>query len=266
MQDLTKSHLFKYKSEIQRIAKPLFDGSIISAFGYTRQYKNDTVISLSTVPEIPNEAYNQGIQTTFSELKFLKKCHANINKNSNSFYYFLEENNLPAKKLNNEYDLKSILIMVDDYHDYFNLYIYPLKTDQNVMNYLFNNWSMLLKFKHYFMGSTKKLLPQLENEKIQLFNNRKKTYTNITGIIKDNITPKHYYLSNFHNKEISITAKELQALKHFSQGRTLKQIGQYMNISPRTAQNYQNILARKLSVFTRSQIIDLYLRSDLVML
>ena len=143
---------------------------------------------------------------------------------------------------------------------------------KNIIHSYFNNWDILVRFKHYFTDKSNKLIKAAEHEKIRLShdNNRINTEDNshmpfnrrkLEAILK----PKHYKLYQ-KGGNVKITAREFDCLKCLAQGRTNKEIGKILNISPRTVENYHQRLKEKLEVHSNTALIDSYLASDLIVL
>ena len=83
--------------------------------------------------------------------------------------------------------------------------------------------------------------------------------------LQQTLTPKHYFILH-QGKRVSITKREFDCLKGMAQGRSNKEIGRFLDISPRTIDSYQTRLKEKLAVHSKSALIDIYLASELKIL
>jgi DNA-binding CsgD family transcriptional regulator len=74
---------------------------------------------------------------------------------------------------------------------------------------------------------------------------------------------QHYNLSVFGNN-VSVTKRELDVLRYISQGCTIKETARYINLSPRTVENYFNNVKFKIGSKRKSEIIKIISEAKLL--
>ncbi len=144
---------------------------------------------------------------------------------------------------------------------------------KNLLQFYFNNWDLLVQFKHYFLYKAKNVIKTAEQSlfKLNYYHHAHDRIENVsmrsTDIkkLQQRLMPQHYCIL-CQGKQVSITKREFDCLKGMAQGRTNKEIGRLLGISPRTIDSYQTRLREKLGVHSKSALIDIYLASELKIL
>ncbi len=79
--------------------------------------------------------------------------------------------------------------------------------------------------------------------------------------IKDFIsnTPIHSLSLNVDGKEVPLSMQEFKCLAWLSRGKTAKEVGRIMNLSPRTVESYMDNVKFKTRIDSRSKLIDLFI-------
>lgn len=139
------------------------------------------------------------------------------------------------------------------------------------MQFYLKNWNQLAQFKYYFLNKGQELIGLADNQKIQLFTtkyNNKPKGNNMPfnpEKLKEALKIDHYHILH-RGHRVAITAREFDCLKGIGQGRAVKEIGLALGLSPRTVEGYLNNLKNRLGVDHRSELVDIYLSSDLIVL
>jgi DNA-binding CsgD family transcriptional regulator len=66
------------------------------------------------------------------------------------------------------------------------------------------------------------------------------------------------------NSNASLTAKQIKCLYYLVQGMTIKQIGQQLNLSPRTVEDHLNSAKNKLNCYNRAELITTALQLPII--
>ena len=98
--------LFTQAKEMNAICQPLFTGSGISFFVYTRHYPDNTMMKLSTYPEVSRAVLES--KYTSDRERITNTMQTNkINFLHDTFYLLLQEHNPEAHALGKEYNIDS---------------------------------------------------------------------------------------------------------------------------------------------------------------
>ncbi len=269
-----KNHLFTLTEEMNRIAEPLFNHSEINLFYYLRYYDNNELLSLTTYSDWNQAVIEAGKFTRRKKLlEIMDKKDSRLNYLNNTFYYSLKRANPQADELAKTYGIGSKFALINKQNEFIECFCFASRTMKDLTQFYFSHWDCLTTFKHYFLDKAKSLIEEAEKTKISLA----PYLTPITNINETDppalhgdhlhqvLQPRHYHILH-QGKRTIITAREFHCLKHLAQGRTLKETGKILEISPRTAEDYLNRLKNKLAIYTKSQLIDLYLSTDLSIL
>jgi DNA-binding CsgD family transcriptional regulator len=73
------------------------------------------------------------------------------------------------------------------------------------------------------------------------------------------VQPVELLLDNYSN-EFGLTKRQLDCLLHLVKGKTMKEIGKYLNLSHRTVGHYLETIKLKMECETKSDIIEKALR------
>lgn len=264
-------YIFETEQHVNQLTAPLFDYTDISFFAYSRYYPNNTLSILSTYADWTEAIFNQGKAINYQNIELLLARHPNINQLSNSHYYLLRDDNQDAFSLGRNYNINSTLVMIDKQDDFYELFCFASKENKELIRFYFNNWNYLVKFKYRFIEKGGKLIGVADKNKLKLsksHNNDAKGNNNMPfnpEKLKEALQVDHYHIL-YQGKRVAITAREFDCLKGIGQGRTIKETGKLLGISPRTVEGYLNNLKDKLVIDQRSELINIYLSSDLIIL
>jgi len=75
------------------------------------------------------------------------------------------------------------------------------------------------------------------------------------------LTPIHKFFLPIEDKEIVLSFQEVRSLSLLSQGKTAKEVGRKMGISPRTVEGYVENVRRKAGNLSRGRLIELFVSS-----
>jgi len=273
MDALAYNHLYSSQPAVQDICSPLFDSSDIDFFNYVRVYDDNSLSILSTFPKIHEDGLKKKTIITSGQISALMAANMPINEIENSFYYLLKEGNPRANGILKEYAIGNAIVLAFRKPGFYECFSFLAKANKNIVNFYFNNWDVLIKFRHYFLDKASSLIDEAEKAKLIMDYGDKNNNSVIRGAkmpfdrekFEATVKPRHYRI--FHDtREVKITAREFDTLKCLAQGRTNKEAGKILNVSPKTIDVYQIRLREKLHVHRKSDLINIYLASDLVAL
>ncbi len=230
---------------------------------------------MTTYPDVYPQAFKDNTITTNKKLNTIIEKNKSISGIKNAALYMAKWDNQASQSLKENYNLGDIVVMTFKKKQYFECFCFgefkATNHSKNVANFCFNHLDAIIKFRHYFISKENKLIDVANNNKITLSNasNSPNKMDNLTEFnqkqFQTTIQPKYYTL--YHNNEdIHVSNREFECLKYLAHGRTKKETAKFLDISPRTVENYEQRLQRKLKVNSSSKLIDVYLASDLSVL
>ena len=76
-----------------------------------------------------------------------------------------------------------------------------------------------------------------------------------------NTSKEKYSLTNKNGEVVNLTSRESDCISIIIQGRTMKEIGRMLNLSPRTVERHIDNIKQKFEVHSKGQLIDIFQRS-----
>ncbi|MCH9643637.1 MAG: helix-turn-helix transcriptional regulator [Gammaproteobacteria bacterium] len=267
--------LASYQNHAKEIIDPFFKSTDIDFCCYERLYTDNRGIYLSSEPDINKEAISKKAVNTYSKINQLFTDRRQINSLHNIFFFLLKEDNIAANSIMNGRGYNNSLVIADFHKDgYFEGVTFASHRDEDLVRFCFSHWDVLVQFKQYFLSHSEDLINDADKTRIQLsFDNDKARSTSEGGVnmpflreqFNQDIVPKFYSIMH-ENQQFKITTKEFECLKCCGQGRKDKETAKITNLAPKTVEHYLAGLKEKFSVGSRSQLIDIYLASELVVL
>lgn len=273
---ITSEHaIFANKQETQAICENFLKASNIDFVNYARIYPNDTLTLVTTFPDTYPQAIKDKTINTSKNLNAIIEKNKGISSIKNAALYMARWDNQAKKCLKEKYDFGDIVVITFKKKQYFECFCFgefkAKSHTKNVANFCFNHLDTIIKFRHYFVSKANKLIDTASSNKIILNHGvaNLDRGDNLTEFnqkqFQSTIQPKYYTL--YHNNEdIHVSNREFECLKYLAHGRTKKETAKFLDISPRTVENYEQRLQRKLKVNSSSKLIDVYLSSDLSVL
>ncbi len=270
------NNLLAHQGDVKDLIQPLFDNTNIDFFCYERIYPDNQGFFLTSYPELNKAAVEKDIISSHDKLHDILIHGSEANKLHNIFYLLLRESNKDAEDLVKEYGFHGgTLAMLEEHSDgYIEGFSFSTKNSENLIRFCFSYWDVLAQFKNYFLEKSDDLFRQLAQNKIKM-NNRSddKYYLLEEGInapfnrekLMQEFKTDHYHIVH-KGQRFELTDREFQCLKHCAQGRKDKETARAIGLSPKTVEHYLNNLKVRFSVYSRAELIDIYLASDLVIL
>lgn len=183
----------------------------------------------------------------------------------NTYYYFLNDGNKKASQLANELGIKDTFVTIYPRGDYYECFCFA--SDRIILPYYFENFGLLVRFKSFFTDKSHKIIESTVKNKIRLSNSIL-PYSHDSDLEKktpiiDDLDIGGFYL-DLGGKSIKISNNELCCLRLWARGKTRSQISEAIGIAEKTVDFYREKLQNRLSVSSRHQLVDIFLKSDLV--
>lgn len=256
------------RNSILDICKPLFDNFDITYFEYDKISNDGRVFYLCTNKEWLQFSLEQKM---FDDEEHVRLC--SIAKNHNIRYALwntlkLENTHLLSKY--RDHNIWNGLTINEIEEDSFNTYSFATTKENTPLNNFFiNNLFLFDHFILYFKNKIKSV-PGIES-KILTFsasplrdeeNSQKEEYNHrLNNFLKQ--TELCHFEVKEDNKIITITKREAQCLWMLSEGKTMKEIAQNLEISQRTVESYLNTVKRKTGATFKTELIAFFDKSSL---
>ena len=244
--------------EIDQICAPLKEGFGITSLVYVKNYYDGSEIRLTNQPQwvdhfYTKEYYKKSLldahpskfQTGFTLLRDLK--HHDI---------ILQD----AFEFNIAHGI-TLTIKNEDSVEFF--FLCTERDNDRIIPLFLNNMDLLERFTVYFKERAQRLIFQAEKNKLTLDKNYEYDIPEdeTAFIFAKNGMDREGFLSEVVAKELVLdknlifTKREIDVIQCLVQGKTAKEAGQFLFVSPRTIETHINHIKDKLSVRTRSALI-----------
>jgi len=273
MEDILSKQMFEYNLSIREnildICKPLFDNLGISYFEYVKISAEGNIFYLCT-----NKKW---LEFSLEHKMFDDKEHVELCS--------------MAKKFNQRYALWNCLnlektCLLSKYYEHniwngfsineasgedFNIYSFATTKENNSLNdffvkniNLFDHYITYFKQKIKFLVSDN-VLPHIKGTPLLKDTGEINAYYysyNIERFLEE-ISIKSLVLKA-NEKKIHLTKRELLCLRLLAIGKTMKEIGNELSISPRTVESHLNVIKAKTGMIFKNQLISFYENNPII--
>lgn len=239
---------------VDALCAPLFMNFGITHFGCIRIFKNGQLLRIANNKEWTRkyfecEFYNDLDIYSMDQVP-LNKCH----------YVPLigAPFNAHCKALCLEFNIWNFMLVYERFSTYGDFWFFgTTKENHQIINFYLNNKDLLSHFTFYFKDKA--------NDLFNLNNSSKLISTKIAPLkgegkllnciekIEEEIN-SNYFLDKRHNGK-SLSKRESECLFFFSQGRTMKETAERMELSPRTVETHINNMKHKFNCHTRGELL-----------
>lgn len=263
--DIPDKHLSVINgNDTREICEPLFKSSDISFFIYCRFYEDGTVMSFPSNTEWHKHFMSK--EYFSSRLRMNEGIHLWASQKTYT------QAVIDARE---DFNIDNKFEIVEPGKGYYDVFGFASPKDQvGIIDYYLNNVDYLKKFGLYFKNCAEPLITEAQKPE-----NRINLRHQIIGAqAVEVLTPekpvidfmrnriRHYYLNNKNKADLYLTSREMQVLLYTIQQRSAAEIGQQLNLSPKTVESYLASVKRKLDCETRAQLFDCVLESGLLQL
>jgi len=262
--------LFTSTNNVQVVCQHFFAKTKTTYFNYIRRYKDGSKISLSNCSCWHKYFYENKLFENVLEIE----RQTIIEQPPIGAIKIVSWNNTPDAQEVQEQSVYfnigngiSLAIVHGSYIEY--CYFGTENKNIDVSNWYINNVSTLIEFIHYFKDKTANIIAEasLPKNRIDYCNNMKLLNEKKDLFISsqhdsDHVKPKRYFV-DIGNKEIPITAREMDCIKYIFRGYPSSQVGRLLGISERTVEKHIENVKERLGCHSKSDLIDVLLESGL---
>ena len=248
---IQKNIAYQTADIVKEICSPFFSACGLSYFDYTRIFPDGSVATLVTDR---NWFYHY----------FEKNYSATINKATSGIYLWDQLMCKAAREaFTRNFQHGKTLSIFKEQPGYIEITEFAAAPqNENALDLFFNHQDVLNQFILYFKEKASDLIIKVAKDKffvpssMQTLPLERPNYTEL----KENFLPDK--ISVFcGKKEIWLTLREYQCLCHLSCGRSMKEIGNVLGISPRTVETHLDHIRDKTNYTTRNKLIDLFFKN-----
>lgn len=241
----------KYTDSVSEMVYPFIDELKITFFSHVRVWHTGVFKSLMT---------ETNLSRFYMEHKYPIRFSLGNNIILNSGCYLLK--NLPnlssQQELNvtrDKFNLDHLIYLVDKQPKWDDLFILATTPENGVfVNLVFNNLDFIKQGLHRYKYYARELLKKAPGMSYpsHYFMEQEKQYQYKLQMDRNIL---HKILLPLNDMEVSISKQEYHCLGFLIQNRSVKEIAQLMNLSPRTVETYLNNLKSKLHCQNNSELI-----------
>jgi DNA-binding CsgD family transcriptional regulator len=248
------------KNNIQLLCTSLFSQvKSISYFAYLRRYDDGRNFTICNHPEYTKHYYAEGLYITVNELEELRQIHG-FSKKLRGFFsketaitnsLYTKNRHMQNLKLGAKFNIGNRFYMVNREKDHFEVIgIGTSQTEgiQSFMKLCAENLHIFNAFIDYFKDEGRGIINAFKKEmisspyKLEYKQENKKT---------------QYY--NFRTgNEFSLSAREYECLESVILGRSMRNIANSLNLSPRTVETHIKNIKRKAGFDTKDQLVSFF--------
>jgi DNA-binding CsgD family transcriptional regulator len=250
----------KFEPEIKQICKPLFKISKINFFRFMRLYNDDSRIILSS-------------DSSWIQYFFDKSYYKQAWFDNKPFHFYssgkvlwdeknLREGNIvgiDAQLLFHQHHGATFIYRFSNFTEFYEFATF--QENDAINNFYVNSTNLFERFIWYFKEKADKIIKEYNNQKIILPESNLNSIDledndEVNEFIKATIIKKFPFYKG--TEEYHLSSREAECAYHLSMGKSIKEIANLVDLSPRTVEAYLNNIKAKLNVTCRSKLIDLF--------
>ncbi len=186
-----------------------------------------------------------------------------IAQNQKYFWRFGVPHDNSMEKLFHKYNLWNVIVIYKKRGFIVEGYYFCLPSHSKILDFCLKNIDSLERYTHFFQEKTQNIKEFIENPPDIIETKCSIKYENISNNseILDTFnkkTPLKKYYYECQNYPVTITYREWECLKHFSESKTLKETARLLQISPRTVESYIESIKRKNGLGSKSELVEWY--------
>lgn len=268
-----KNFTYSNVNDVKNVCESIFKKTPIVYFNYARYYVSGRGFCLTTHPE-----WHEFFMRKDS---FIKRVQDAVVKVDNGA--FLWESKIPEvfSDANKYFKINNPIALVQHKWDFYEICSFAIgKRNTNAAEFYINNLDVLKQFTRYFKDKNFNLLKHASEEVNKFIIPKFSIEVDDKKLIKCSNSCFNASLSNFkkellrdlsvekyimHNgvKDINISRQELKCFLLFLQGKTSREIGVTLQISPKTVEAHLAVVKNKLDCVTRSELFDKAIQAGL---
>jgi DNA-binding CsgD family transcriptional regulator len=274
LSEIEKHIMITSVPDVNTICQPLKEYFDVDIFGYQRSFLSENAVAaLCNNTDIVLMSYQNNICHQYSEDEWNRAVDITTQIHTAKGGYYIAEIFDPVgmcelrEKYQIQHMLTKIVKIAADVYDY---YAFATKAKApNILNYLLCNIDLLDKFIDYFRYKANPLLNASYRAKIIMPTSSWKINEKIIEQDPDciqqeflqSIQTSHDILQDNLGNDVQVPIREMSCLRLLGQGRSAKEIGQILKISPRTVETNWKRSRIRLGCCTRKELLDILNRN-----
>jgi len=238
-------------NDVSQICSPLFEFIGVKNFDWIRTYSDGTKARLTTNPKWAEHYFNQDY---YKDSQFER--HPSLYRSGISIWDYV--NSSPHHidtDMENNFQRAHGLSILDVKEDFMDQFLFTTSPEKEGINSLYLcHMQELIKFTQYFLQKGSFLIEKVANDKIDfLFDSHTFYLPDGSSLLKtpeavnfkEQIKIDKINVLSKDNKIVCLTKRETECLYYYTTGRTIKEIGKQLIISPRTVEDHLNNIRDK---------------------
>jgi DNA-binding CsgD family transcriptional regulator len=234
--------------EVTEICEPLFKSLDVNYFAYGKIYSDGLAAGLST-----NRDWHHC---------FVKNKYDFVGPMTSNTGISLFENYFPKRAMAdlNYFNLHNGITVFSKKENYLEIFDLSSATkDHSKIDFFLNHMDLIYQFLFYFKDKADKLIKRSEKDKLIYPHEmlpkpiKSVTYEDYLNVIK---TKRIRF--NINTEEVVFSRREYECLSHLAMGKTMKETGSILGISPKTVDIHLTNARVKTNCPTTSKLIALY--------
>jgi DNA-binding CsgD family transcriptional regulator len=246
--------------KIKEICNPLQQYLGVNCFGYLKVYRDCKYLAFINGYEDFRKKYIENIRKLDP---FLVKTIRQVPLNTP--YFMLWPTKYiklpPVVSLYKENNIWHGFYIIYNQKEYCEIFTFAFNTQAEAKEqFYFQNSNLLVKFTHYFRNKAADILDDRDKSKIALFS-EKFDFSYVEDSNKKLFLEEidtNLVLRGMNGNLVNLTNRESEALKLLVKNKTMKEVAQLLDLSPRTVETYINNLKLKLGVSYKNQLIEIF--------
>lgn len=245
--------------KIDLISAPLFKYFGITHVGHIKIFNNGTMFRVAN-----NEKWTRNyFEKEYYNDTALYKIHDIAEEKTQFLLLTGEPQGEHLTSLCKDFDIWNALAIYERFNEYTDFWFFGTsQQNTEAINFYVNKLALLKKFTIYFKDKLSEDLNRVNSNNIIYSNNKMledcPTEKEKMKKFFDIINIKSYKIG----EGLSISKKEFEVLYYLIQGKTLKEIARFIEVSFRTIEFHVKNLKRKTKCQKKSQLIDLCLKNN----
>lgn len=245
----------KKASIVEALVEPLQRNFDITHFGFIRMFENGKFFRIANSPDWTRryfecEFYNNAAVYDMKNIP-LNESRFSILAGSPSNKYF--------HTMCCDFNLWNHMLIYERYATHGDFWFFGTgRSNTQILSFYVNNKNLLKHFTLYFKEKASELLKIHESSPLitttlSPLDKKVQESEDIKNFIKEITCNKHHLEGKY--KGTSLSKREYECLFFLSQGWTMKEIAEKMNLSPRTVEVHVNNIKNKIGCNTKGELI-----------
>lgn len=243
---------------VEDLCEPLFKAFGITHFGCLRIFENGQILRIANNENWTKSYFQYGF---YNDPDLYNMKHVPMNEQR--FVSLIgEPQSEHFKMLYSEFNIWNFMFIYERFSTYGDFWFFGTTRDNSqIINFYINNLNVLQHFILHFKSKAEHLYDirdssKLISTKIQPLKENIIEEVDLQGFIKKIPHTKHYLNGKHRGKFLS--RREAECLFLFAQGRSMREIGEHMALSPRTIETHINNIKSKVDCHTKGELISIF--------